>query len=140
VWLKKTDAGTYKSISVVQKGKGSAGSTYYYQDWPWAWEGHEDYNVVYYYRVRARNSSGFSDYSNEIRVVTPARLKPQAPTKFRSPSNLTATLATTGTQTQINLKWQNNEPYADQIAIERRTGAADAFTRIMVITDVKLMS
>ena len=140
VWLKKTDAGTYKSIAVVQKGKGSADGTYYYQDFPWAWEGHEDYNVVYYYRVRARNSSGFSDYSNEIRVVTPARVKPQTPAKLKSPSNLTATLVKNGTQINVNLKWQNNEPLADKMAIERRTGASGAFTRIMVIPDVRLMS
>lgn len=64
-------------------------------------QSYTDYNLItgttYYYRVRAHNNYGYSDYSNEVSAL-PSNL-PQPP------SNLTATTQSTS---RIDLHWQDN--------------------------------
>lgn len=65
-------------------------------------------STTYYYRVRAYNSAGYSDYSNEASALTlPA-----------APSNLTATAISS---TQINITWTDNSGGELGFKIERRT-------------------
>jgi titin len=77
-------------------------------------------NVAYFYRVRAYNAGGFSDYANEASATTP-------PSPPAAPGNLTAT---TVSNTQINLAWQDNSTNEDSFRIERKSGAAGAFALV----------
>ncbi|MDI6792084.1 MAG: PKD domain-containing protein [bacterium] len=67
-------------------------------------------NTTYYYRVRASNSGGSSDYSNEAQAVT-WDVSPSPPT------NLTAAALTNNV---INLTWQDNSNNETGFKIERR--------------------
>lgn len=69
-------------------------------------------NTRYYYRVRAVNAAGASDYSNTANAMTQA----QTPTRPAAPSGLSAVAAS---PTQINLSWTNNATNATGIKIER---------------------
>ena len=72
-------------------------------------------NTTYWYRVRAYNSGGDSDYTTPASATT-LPLPPLAPT------NLTATTVSTS---QINLAWTDNSDNEDGFYIERaRTMAA----------------
>ena len=68
-------------------------------------------NTKYWYRVRAYNAGGNSDYSNQASDTT-LPLPPQAP------SILTAT---TASGSQINLSWADNSSNEDGFKIERST-------------------
>ncbi len=68
-------------------------------------------NTPYTYRVRARNTSGDSDYSNKVTTTT---------LPIIAPSNLTATLASS---TQINLSWTETSTDVTGFKIERKTGS-----------------
>ena len=70
--------------------------------------------TTYRYRVRASNSGGNSDYSNEAEATT---LEPSPPA---APSNLAAAAISS---TQINLTWTDNADNDDGLKIERCTGA-----------------
>jgi titin len=74
----------------------------------------------YFYRVRAHNAGGQSDYSNEANATT----LPTAPT---APSSLTAT---TVSNTQIDLAWADNSGNEDGFKIERKTGAAGTYAEV----------
>lgn len=73
----------------------------------------------YYYRVRAVNAAGASDYSNVVDATTPAG--PPA-----APQNLVATAAST---TQINLTW-NAVANATNILIERSPNGTDSWNQV----------
>ncbi len=75
-----------------------------------------DPQTTYYYRVRATNSAGASNWSNETNAET---LKPAAP------SGVTATAQNAD---RIDLSWQNESVDADTIQLQRGTG--DSYTTI----------
>ena len=70
IWLKRTDAGSYQMIESIPAS--SRGLLKYSYD-EWQWEGRKEYGAVYYYRVRGKNKAGQSGWSNEVRIITPAK-------------------------------------------------------------------
>lgn len=77
----------------------------------------------YYYRVRARNATGNSAYSNTANATTqPAAVAPAAP------SNLSATAWLIGTR--IELTWRDNSNNETGFKIERSTSQSSGFTQI----------
>jgi hypothetical protein len=76
--------------------------------------------VIYYYRVRAYNTIGFSPYSNETSAVIPLRT-PVAPSRLR---------ARFEPPQMIRLDWQDNSSDEDQFWIERKTGATGGWSEI----------
>ncbi len=68
--------------------------------------------ATYVYRVRASNSAGFSAYSNEVTVTTPAPAAPQRPTGL-TVSRLGAT--------SLELTWTDNSANEDGFGVERST-------------------
>lgn len=77
-------------------------------------------DTKYYYRVKAYNSAGNSNYSNTANATTLAVLP-------AAPSHLTATAAST---TQINLAWRDNSNNETGFKIERSTSAGSGFAPI----------
>ena len=69
-------------------------------------------NTNYYYRVRAYNAAGNSNYSNTSSATTPPVLQPPA-----APSNLAATAVPS--YNQIDLTWQDNSGNETGFKIER---------------------
>ncbi|MCX5696703.1 MAG: fibronectin type III domain-containing protein, partial [Candidatus Omnitrophica bacterium] len=77
--------------------------------------------TTYYYRLRAYNADGNSDYTNIVSAET-ASLNPPA-----APGNLTAdTLSTT----EIRLYWQDNSDNETGFKIERSSSESGPFTQI----------
>jgi len=76
--------------------------------------------TTYYFRVRARNNSGPSGYSNTVAVATPSAL-PAAPT---------ALAATPLSSTQIQLTWQDKSNNETGFGIEASSPASNGFTAI----------
>ena len=74
----------------------------------------------YYYRVRAYNTGGDSEYSNEANATT-------LPTAPSAPSGLGATAVSS---TQINLSWTDTSNNEDGFKIERKTGAGGTYAQI----------
>ncbi|MGH7598227.1 MAG: fibronectin type III domain-containing protein [bacterium] len=79
-------------------------------------------NTEYFYRVRAYNGEGDSNYSNEVNVTTQASL-PVAP------SNLTASAAGSS---QIDLAWTDNASSESGFKIERKIGAAGTYAEVAI--------
>jgi hypothetical protein len=82
-------------------------------------------NTKYWYRVRAYNVAGYSDYSNEANATTPL---------ITAPSSLFATALSTNT---IRLTWADNSANEDGFKIERaldNAGAPDAWAQITTVT------
>ncbi|CAG1008547.1 hypothetical protein ANRL4_03903, partial [Anaerolineae bacterium] len=80
-------------------------------------------NTTYYYRVRAYNASGNSDYSNTANATT----------LLCAPSNLNATAASS---TQINLSWTDNSNNETGFKIERSSeglGGADEWVQVATV-------
>ena len=77
-------------------------------------------STVYFYRIRAFNTGGHSDYPNETSTTT----LPNAPAV---PSSLTATVAGSS---QINLAWVDNSSNEDGFKIEHKIGAAGTYAKI----------
>ena len=77
----------------------------------------------YYYRVRANNSTGDSDYSNEANTTTSAcpLFAPQAPSSLQ---------ATAVSASQVNLIWTDNSNNEDGFKIERKTGSGGTYLLI----------
>jgi alpha-tubulin suppressor-like RCC1 family protein len=103
-------SGTYKSIATL-----SANTTTYLNNGLSA-------NQTYVYRIKARRSLASSSYSPEA-IVTTWRL----PT---APSNL---VATTASETQINLSWIDNSNDETSFQIERKTGAAGSYSIVATL-------
>ncbi|NQU05837.1 MAG: SUMF1/EgtB/PvdO family nonheme iron enzyme [Calditrichaeota bacterium] len=82
-----------------------------------------DANTTYYYRVRASNSAGDSDYSN----VASGTTQEQASETPEAPSNLQAEAISVN---QINISWQDNSDNEDGFKIERKTGAGGEWSEI----------
>lgn len=81
-------------------------------------------STAYYYRVRAYNGYGNSNYSNETNATTcPA-----------TPSGLSATAASSS---QIDLSWTDNSSDESGFKIERKTGSGGTYAEIAtVVADV----
>lgn len=88
----------------------------------------------YYYRVRAYNSSGLSDYSNEDSVRT---LEEDDSDKPKAPSSLTAEAVTSQ---QVNLKWKDNSSNENGFKIERKTSSSSWSVITTVGSDVVKLS
>ncbi len=78
-------------------------------------------DTTYYYRVRAYNLGGESNYSSEVYATTFSLLPVNAP------SGLTATAVSTN---QIDLSWTDNSNNEDGFYIERKTGVGGTYTQI----------
>jgi len=76
--------------------------------------------TTYYYRVRAYNEGGYSNYSNEAHATT-------LPLPPSSPSSLTATAVSS---IQIDLNWVDNSNNETGFKIERKEGAAGLYSQI----------
>ena len=87
--------GTYAQVATL------SASTTGYQDTAL------DSDTTYYYRVRAVNSAGSSNWSNEADDTT---------AQLAAPSGLTATVST---RTQVDLTWDDNSNYESGFEIER---------------------
>ncbi len=82
-------------------------------------------NTTYYYRVRAYNSAGDSDYSNEASTTTLASTSVPV-----APSNLSATAVSSS---RIDLFWQDNSTNEEGFKIERKTGAGGTYIQIATV-------
>jgi titin len=80
-------------------------------------------NTEYFYRVRAYNASGFSNYTNEANATT-------LPNPLVAPSNLTAQVISA---TQINLAWTDNSDNESGFKIERRLSTATNYALIATV-------
>ena len=78
----------------------------------------------YFFRVRAYNAGGASDYTNEANATT----QPDVPT---APTNLTATAASND---QINLAWADNSSNEDGFKIEVKIGSFGTYSEIDMVT------
>jgi titin len=103
--------GTYSEIDVVNANVTSYAST-----------GLEA-GIPYFYRVRAFNVTGNSNYSNEVNAFT----LPDPPV---APGNLQAT---TTSNTAISLAWTDNSNNEDALKIERRLNTAVTYTEIATV-------
>jgi titin len=72
----------------------------------------------YYYRVRAYNASGYSTYSNEASATT---------LTVSAPSDLAVAAVS---YAQVTLTWTDNSGEEQGYRIERKTGAAGAYTQV----------
>lgn len=82
-------------------------------------------NTKYYYRVKARNSFGDSDYSNEISLTTPP-----CGTVPNAPSNLTLTPLSSS---EIRLNWSDNSNNELGFKIERKVEGG-TYSEITILT------
>jgi|GEM_PF-792890 len=81
-------------------------------------------NTTYYYRIRAYNSYGYSDYSNEANATTQKEV-----TIPNKPTNL---LATAGSTTEVKLNWTDASDNEDGFKVERKTSGG-SYTEIKML-------
>jgi formylglycine-generating enzyme required for sulfatase activity len=79
--------------------------------------------TTYYYRVKANNGEGDSDYSNEANATT-STCSTSAP---NDPSNLQAAVLSSS---EIDLSWQDNSNNEDGFIIERKIGSGGTYAEI----------
>jgi len=82
-------------------------------------------STPYYYRVRAYNAGGNSDFSNTASATT---FTPPSPPP--APSGLTATAVSAS---QINLTWTDNSDNEDGFRIERKKGSGGIWSQITTV-------
>jgi hypothetical protein len=80
--------------------------------------------ITYFYRVRAYNTAGFSDYSNSANAAT----YPSTPVVPFSPSMLQATAAS---NSEATLTWKDNSDNETGFNVERRAEGEGSFTEIV---------
>jgi hypothetical protein len=81
-------------------------------------------NTTYYYRIRAYNSVGYSDYSNEANATTQKEITiPNKPTNLQ---------ATAGSTTEIKLNWTDASDNEDGFKVERKTSGG-SYTEIKML-------
>jgi len=83
-----------------------------------------DAGTQYFYRVRAFNAEGHSDYSNEADASTLPD-PPFAPTSL---------MATASSNTQINLTWTDNSSNEEGFKIERKLSSAVIYTQVATVS------
>lgn len=81
--------------------------------------------TTYYYRVRASNAAGFSNYTNLASATTDA----VTTTKPNPPSNLNASKNTSSPSSAANLSWSDNSTNEDSFRVERSLDGA-SFTEV----------
>jgi predicted phage tail protein len=81
-------------------------------------------STTYYYRVRATNTAGNSDYSNTANATTEAVAPPA------TPSNLALTVVSSS---QINLLWNDNSLNETSFLVERSLNNNNNFTQIAAV-------
>jgi hypothetical protein len=79
----------------------------------------------YFFRVKAVNSTGYSDYSNIVSATTPVQTGPNAPT------NLTATAVASN---QINLVWNDNSNDENRFEIERSINGGTTWSPVTSVS------
>jgi hypothetical protein len=79
----------------------------------------------YFFRVKAFNSTGYSDYSSTISATTPVQVGPTAPT------NLTATAVASN---QINLVWNDNSTDENRFEIERSINGGTTWSQVTSVS------
>ena len=109
--IERGSTGAYKQIAVLRANTKSFADTTLTA------------NTAYFYRVRAFNAGGHSDYSNEAGATT-------LPDKPAAPGSLTATAVNQG---QINLFWQDQATNEDSFLLERKMGLVGKFARIAAV-------
>jgi len=72
--------------------------------------------MTYYYHIKAYNSVGDSEYSNEVFATT--ETAPSNPTAPAAPSDLVARVIS---ETEVELRWKNNAANLQGCKIERKT-------------------
>jgi YD repeat-containing protein len=80
-------------------------------------------DTTYYYKVRAYNAGGDSNYSNEANDTT-SIIPPSVP------SSLTATAVSSN---QINLSWTDNSNNETGFKIERKIGASGTYSQVAIV-------
>jgi len=80
-------------------------------------------NTIYFYRLRAYNAGGFSNYTNEASATTLSN-------SLAAPGHVTAQSVSA---TQIKLAWTDNSTIETGFKIERRPGAATNYTLVATV-------
>lgn len=81
--------------------------------------------TTYYYRVRAYNSSGYSDYSNTISITTAnASEKPDAPSSLKITVN----------SNSISLTWNDNSDNEDGFKIYRKASDESSYDLVKTVS------
>ena len=108
---RKTSGGSYKQIATVGENTTNIINT--------GLAGH----TKYYYRIRAYNAAGYSEYSNQVSATTGS--VPEAP------SDLTATVTS---ESRIELTWEDNSYNETGFKIERKKSGG-SYTRIDTVDE-----
>ncbi len=87
-------------------------------------------NTLYSYRVKAMNAVGSSDYTNVQSLQTPDTI-PNAPTSL---------IATTISDSQINLSWVDNSNNENTFSVERRIGSDNFLEITQVVSNVVIFN
>lgn len=75
---------------------------------------------IYYYRIKAYNTHGESDYAREVQVATWVTRAPAPPVNLKAEAS----------PGRINLKWENTASNAKGVRIERRAESTSTFSEV----------
>jgi titin len=79
--------------------------------------------TIYYYRVRATNAIGDSNYSNEANATTSTPV----------PADPSGLMATTVSSSEIDLTWTDNSSNETGFKIERKVGTGGTYSQIATV-------